>query len=232
MRVQRIRFSLAALCCVVSSLAVGQENVVVHSDGSAASSGLIVASDTDMVETRRPGKFSGIEVDTSADVSFAVGSDSLVTVTGPANVVPLVKTQVQDGVLRVRLEHSVTMSRPLKVVIVGPTLQAVSIRGSATMKASNLNEDALSIGISGSGTVSASGSVKEVRVAISGSGDVHVSDIHAKTLVASIKGSGNIQAYAADSAVVELSGSGDIKVRGNPAHRIVNRSGSGDVQFD
>lgn len=231
MRVHRIRFSIAALCWVVSSLAVGQENVVVRGDGGS-SSGLTVASDADMVETRQPGKFSGIEVDTSADVSFAVGSDSLVTITGPANVVPLVKTQVQDGVLRVRLEHSVTMSRPLKVVITGPTLQAVSIRGSATMRAFNLSEDTLSIGISGSGNVSASGNVKEMRVAISGSGDVHVRDVHAKTLVASIKGSGNIRAYASDSAVVELSGSGDITIGGNPAHRVVNRSGSGDVQFD
>ncbi|PCE28020.1 hypothetical protein BWP39_05815 [Paraburkholderia acidicola] len=185
-----------------------------------------------MVETRQPGKFSAIEVDMSADVSFAVGSDSLVTITGPANVVPLVKTQVEDGVLRVRLEHSVTMSRSVKLVITGPVLQALSIRGSATVKALNLSEDALSIGISGSGNVSASGNVKDVRVAISGSGDVHVSDIHAKTLVASIKGSGNIRAYASDSAVVELSGSGDIKIRGNPAHRVVNRSGSGDVQFE
>ncbi|WP_157915125.1 head GIN domain-containing protein [Paraburkholderia acidicola] len=211
---------------------MGQENVVVHGDGGSSSSGLIVASDRDMVETRQPGKFSAIEVDMSADVSFAVGSDSLVTITGPANVVPLVKTQVEDGVLRVRLEHSVTMSRSVKLVITGPVLQALSIRGSATVKALNLSEDALSIGISGSGNVSASGNVKDVRVAISGSGDVHVSDIHAKTLVASIKGSGNIRAYASDSAVVELSGSGDIKIRGNPAHRVVNRSGSGDVQFE
>jgi hypothetical protein len=227
-----IRFSIAVACGIFGSVAVAQENVAVRNDGGSTSPNRVMASGPDNTEIRQVGKFSGIELDTAADASFSIGPNSSIAISGPANILPLVHTEVRNGALTVWLEKWVVMSKPLKLVITGPSLQAVSVPGSATMAASGLSADSLDISVSGSGVVSASGSVKNVTVAISGSGDVNVSAIHAKTLVATVSGSGRLRGHASDSATVEISGSGDVRIDGNPARRTVSRSGSGDVQFN
>jgi hypothetical protein len=253
MRVPNVRFSVAAACCIFAGVAMGQGNtkavvngdmpmrpsaenhpgtVVVRNDVVSVASGPVIASGPDNTEMRQVGRFSGIELGTEAEADFSIGPNPSIAISAPANVLPLVHTQVRDGVLTVWLENRVMISKPLKLVITGPSLQAISIPGSATMTASGLSGDSLDVSVSGSGVIVASGTVKNVRVAIVGVADVDVSAIHAKTLTANVSGSGDLHGYASDSATLDISGSGEVQVDGNPAHRSVSRSGSGDVHFE
>jgi hypothetical protein len=60
--------------------------------------------------------------------------------------------------------------------------------------------------------------------------DVHA--VEANALNASVHGSGDLRGDASVSAIVNVAGSGDVRISGNPSTRIVNRSGSGDVRFE
>ncbi|MCE6771498.1 DUF2807 domain-containing protein, partial [Acinetobacter baumannii] len=50
-------------------------------------------------------------------------------------------------------------------------------------------------------------------------------------LEVALSGSGNIFCTAINSAQVQLSGSGNVKVYGNPIHKTQNRTGSGQISF-
>jgi len=88
------------------------------------------------------------------------------------------------------------------------------------------------LSILGSGGIKAAGQNKATAVRIMGSGDVDTENLHTDDLKLDVMGSGDSSVYAAKSAVINLRGSGDINVHGNPTRREVNRAGSGDVSWD
>ena len=229
MKASIVRFAAAAAFSVLASVALAQGSpggvIRVSTDSSATSA-------TDKTETRQPGKFSGIDLRAPADVVVSIGASPSITVSGPADVVPLLLTSIHDNVLTIELKEHVTLIRALKVAITTPSLEAVNLAGSGSMNASGINGDSLNLNVSGSGSIVASGQVNAVNVAIHGSGDVDVRAVHAEALHASVRGSGDLHAYASNAAIVDVAGSGDVQISGKPATKIVHRSGSGDISFE
>ncbi|MGA7782297.1 MAG: DUF2807 domain-containing protein [Paraburkholderia sp.] len=217
MRVSIVRFTVAAICSVFACVAMAQ------SSGSAGA---------DKTEKRQTDAFSGVRLVGAVEGAFSISPYTSVTVSAPAEVLPHVVTAVKNGVLTVELKDVASLATPLKVVITGPSLQAVSIAGSATMRVSGISDRSLALNVSGSGSILASGSVNKVSASISGSGDIDVSALHANALVANVQGSGDLHGYASDSATVNVMGSGVVDVQGKPAVRTVNRIGSGEVRFE
>lgn len=88
------------------------------------------------------------------------------------------------------------------------------------------------LSILGSGAITASGQNKATTVRIMGSGDVNTENLHTDTLKLDVMGSGDSSVYATKSVEVNLHGSGDVSVHGNPVQRNVTRMGSGDISWD
>lgn len=84
-------------------------------------------------------------------VIVSIGAIPSISVSGPANVVPLVLTTVRDNVLTITLKDSVIFTKPVKVVITKPSLQAVDLSGSGSLNASGISGDSLNLNVSGSG---------------------------------------------------------------------------------
>jgi hypothetical protein len=231
MRPSIVRLAVVAAGSILASVALAQSNngAIMRVDSPVAVS---PGAGADKSEARQPGKFSGIDLRAPVDVTFSTGANTSVTVSGPADVVPLVLTTVKDNVLTIQLTDSVMLRRPIKVTVTGPSLLAVSLSGSGSLNASGLSGDSLNLDVSGSGSIVASGRVATVNVSIKGSGGVDARSVHAKTLNASMRGSGDLRGYAANTAIVSLTGSGDVRIVGNPPTKIVNRTGSGDVHFE
>lgn len=84
----------------------------------------------------------------------------------------------------------------------------------------------------GSGQITASGSCKVLTAELTGSGDLNARHLAADTVTVNLRGSGTSHVFAKQSAELTLRGSGDIRVLGNPNHRNVHRTGSGDVSWE
>lgn len=85
----------------------------------------------------------------------------------------------------------------------------------------------------GSGSVYVDGTLDDVKVNISGSGDTELRDLTAKSVQVEIRGSGSVSANgAADAVDVNISGSGDAALRKLTAKSVrVNIQGSGDASL-
>ena len=231
MRVSIVRLAVVAAGSILASVALAQGNngAIIRVDTPVA---VTAGTAADKSEARQPGRFSGIDLRAPVDVTFSIGANTSVTVSGPADILPLLLTTVKDNVLTIKLTDSVMLRKPVKVAITSPSLLAVSLSGSGSLNASGISGDSLNLDVSGSGSIMASGQVTTVNVSIKGSGGVDVRSIHAKVLNASMKGSGDLRAYASNTAIVGLTGSGDVRILGNPPMKVVNRTGSGDVHFE
>lgn len=105
------------------------------------------------------------------------------------------------------------------------------LHGSGDMNLSNLDSDQVELEVTGSGDLNAAGKAKSVNAKLKGSGDLNASNLTTDTAEVELIGSGNVDVFAKSNAKVQLRGSGDVMVEGNPAQRTVSTHGSGDVQF-
>lgn len=106
-----------------------------------------------------------------------------------------------------------------------------TIAGSGELSIAAMAVDEVDFNIAGRGAVEASGTAREARVAIGGSGDVSAENLRSETASVSIGGSGNVELTVQNEAKVSIMGSGDVDIDG-PARCTVTRYGSGNVRCD
>jgi len=183
-------------------------------------------------ESRDVGAFGAIHTRGSFDVDVEVrpGSAYSVRLFGDENILPHVKTFVEDDNLRLEMERGrYSMDERLYVEITVPELAAFKLYGSGDITVSGLDNASFEAHISGSGDFRASGRTDSLRASISGSGDMHLSELEARDASVSISGSGDIMTFASEHLRARVSGSGDIRYKGRPTTD-GHVSGSGSIR--
>ena len=207
-----------------------------------------------VTETRSANGFTGIELQSSANVEIVRGNTFNVTVSDYENLVKHISTEVSDNHLIIKNEpNSVHLwnSRANVVVTMPDSLYNIQLSGSGNINITssfkdikllllsgsgniNLNGDCnlnkLEANIIGSGNINANGNstVQNVSTRISGSGNIHFLQLKSKTADCSISGSGRINLFVEDTLEASVSGSGDIVYDGTP--KVDSHiSGSGNV---
>ncbi len=226
---QTVQFTSGSGSISIDSMSGG--TISVNGNIVSGTVGMVVGSGPQKAEERNVGLFTKLRLDAPANVTYTVGGPSLVTVSAPANILPLVTTEVVGGSLTISIKGSVSLTEPLKVVASGKNLADVRSVGSGKISIRGASGNELRVKVSGSGAVLAAGVVGRLVADVSGSGDVDASALKSKVVEASVSGSGAVNAYASDEARADVSGSGSIRIQGQPARRYVEKSGSGQVAF-
>ena len=182
-------------------------------------------------ETRRLGRFTSIVIQNSADVDIMLGDAGSATIEAEDNLLPYIETRVWLGRLTIRTRPlaSISTTRPIHIMVTTRSLDSVSLQGSGNVRATDLNGKALRVRLPGSGTITATGTVDNLRISLGGSGDVTCSSLQAKTATVNLDGSGNVKVYASERLDATLSGSGNIRYAGNPATVRPRVSGTGHI---
>lgn len=222
-----------ALCLTFASsgciVAIGVDSDSDWADSSWWGSNGVQGSGVEKVESRAVADFKRIRVACGADLSVHVGSPTTVTVSGDDNIVPHLRTEVENGVLVIEMEEGrYSHRRGLHVTATVPTLEGVSISGSSEVDLSNVSGQTLDLAVAGSGDITASGAVDALSVSVSGSGDLRLFGLKARQATVQIAGSGDVSVHAVEALSAAVSGSGDVRYRGEPT---VTKSvaGSGSI---
>lgn len=211
-----------------------------------------VKGDGKLIEkTRQVGDFEALGVSGSFDVFLVKGQEGKVIVNVEQNLEPYLVTEVQNGTLKVRWKKgsNVRTTKSTKVTVHFEDLSGVALAGSGDIISKDrISTDDLDIAvagsgdirleieameskaaISGSGDIELSGSSKSFEAAVAGSGDIEAYDLKSEKAELKISGSGTIHANVANELYARISGSGNIKYKGNPRIEDVKVSGSGNV---
>ena len=215
---------------------------------------VVVGSSNIISQEKQLSAYDRIEVLGSYDVIFTDGEVGKIKIKAPDNTLPLIQTEVSDGLLRIDTGKSrYRVKEPIIIYVpVDSRLKQVVIKGSADIYTEkNLETKTLNIGIYGSGDVRlavdvsslalevvgagdirVSGRVKDLSIDISGSGDVDASKLTTEKAAISISGSGDVSAYVTEDVDISIVGSGDVTIKGNPkkVKRIINGSGRVSVK--
>lgn len=184
-------------------------------------------------EQRKVEPFSALEVSGQFRVLLQVSpqhtGEVALSLSGDENLLPLWRTSVLGGRLELRSNEQLWTELPLTLEAVTPPLNNVTLSGSSEGHIKGIAGDKFTLVSSGSAELTLEGSVKELRVEISGSGRVDARELKAETVVLKVSGSGDAQVFASRRLEVGISGSGKVEYSGGAPEVVQNISGSGEI---
>lgn len=157
-----------------------------------------------------------VEVNCQKPASFEIEADD--------NIVPLVQTEVRNGVLRVKTTKSYMSSGGIVLRITVPDLASVKSTGAGKFNVSGVKNDKFEIQSTGAATVVASGQSKSLKIGSTGAGKIDAHDLRSSDADVSVTGAASVDVYATDELDVTVSGAGRVTYSGNPK---VNKKVSG-----
>jgi len=202
-------------------------------------------------KTRNVGTFDGVGVAGSFDVFLVKGEEGKLEISVEENLEPYLITEVNNGALKIKWKKGVNIrtSNKTTVTVYFQNVNSLAMAGSGDIIARDkIKGNSLKIAIAGSGDIEVDMDVQKLVTAISGSGDIKLSG-EATTFEAAVSGSGDVDAYDLKTEKAELkisgsgsigaavekeivarvSGSGDIKYKGQPKIEDIKVSGSGKI---
>lgn len=183
-------------------------------------------------ETRELADFKSISNEAVGDVVVTIGDSQSVEVTIDDNLMPLLVTEVENGVLKIKTTGSFSTSIGLSVKVTVPSLESLRSSGVGSVKVDGLKSENFSVVLSGVGGISAKGEVKTLDVEVSGVGSADLGELVAEDVTVTVSGVGGAVVHATNSVNASTSGVGGIEVRGNPGDRKEKKSGVGSIKFE
>jgi hypothetical protein len=215
-----------------------------------------LASEADAAERRLSvTDFDRVRVIGATQVNIAKGRAVSAFASGSPEALDDLVVEVIDRELivqpraRVASTWSGNGGAPARVRVTVPRLTAVRVSGTASVSVAELSAasiamsvtgagrldvksaiaDRATLGLTGSGTLTANGKVKSLLAGIKGSGRVEAAALVADDLTVTAATSGELALTANRSATVTSSGSGMVTISGSPACTVSN-TGSGEVR--
>jgi hypothetical protein len=201
----------------------------------------VIPSNIITSEARTVNGFSGIDMGAFGKVFITQGEQEALTVKGSDNIVPLVKTTVTDGTLKIRMEENVNVTgvndnNVLTFTITVKDLSNLTVSGASEVEMASLSTSKLAVTMSGAGqvqlgklaaeqlniTVSGVGNVRIVGettkafINIPGAGSVEAGDLKIQTADVNIPGLGGASMWVTDDLTGSISGAGNVSYYGSP----------------
>lgn len=227
--------SLITLACIaaLSGCAVivtGNDDVQVR---SVFSSNAVVGNGTMAHDVRQVGTVSGLEVSGPLEVNVRVGPVTTLAVDADSNLLPLIRSEVSGGVLRVWVEGAVRSTNSLRVTYTTPSLTELRSSGSGRLTVNDLNGQALDFSKSGSGSTTLTGQVARLDLRHSGSGQINANGLRTGSARVEQSGSGRTGLGPVQGSELSLrvSGSGSVQASGAVTAISARTSGSGSADL-
>lgn len=201
-------------------------------------------------ETRTVEQFVRIENRGSYDVRITPGAAFGLTVSIDENLLPMVRTSVENGTLILDSTEPIDPSGDgASVVVTLPDLQEVLLSGTGDVDVTTFahpnplrlqvtgdgdldftgSAPLLVVGNGGTGDLELFGSVERVEISANGTGDVDGEGLVAKSGAVTLTGAGDVSATVQETVDVTAKGSGDVEVHGGATVGTMIHEGSGDV---
>jgi len=166
-------------------------------------------------ETREVGPFQRVRIDGAGTLELSTGELSPLTLTGDDNILPLIETTVEDGLLVIRPTESISPDTDLVFRATVPDLTSVGCAGAANIVATGLDAQTFAIEVRGAAQVDASGKTGDLSIDVAGAGSVDTVELKAQDVTVDLKGACNAVVHADKTLAVTIAGIGGVRYDGD-----------------
>jgi len=190
---------------------------------------MVTASGPQVTESRSAGAFTNLRLEGAADVEWKQGSPVSVVVEGAKEAVAATTTNLEGDTLVVSQKPGSNARGNLKVKIQAPVVKSFEISGVGNLDAKDLECDALTVRLLGTGNATLAGNARSVDLSVSGTGNIKAHDLKAVSAKVAVSGVGHAEVNASGSLSINVSGVGGVEYCGRPKISSETVSGIGTV---
>ena len=187
--------------------------------------GGIRGSGTRKTEKKELPAFKTVETVGAFDVEIACQKPQSVEIEADDNLLPLLETDVSDGVLHVGMKQNYHSSKLISLRIAVPDLNRLTISGAGTVRLTGVKNESFVIRLTGAAKVEAKGETKTVEISNSGAGLIDAHELRSAKADVNLSGAGQAEVYASEQLDVTISGVGRVTYSGQP--KVINKNISG-----
>jgi hypothetical protein len=208
-------FLLAA--CGDISITIGD------SDDKVKGSGVAVT------ETRAVAPFTAIDATGVGKLRLRVGETDSLKVTADDNILPLIKSEVKNGVLVLSTRGASNSKTHIVFEATAKTIRRLENSGTIAIDASGFNGGELAVEASGVGSIALSGRVDSLTAQLSGVGSLDADGLVADVVKTDLSGVGSASVRAEKAISGNVSGIGSLTWKGAATEVSTQVSGIGRV---
>jgi hypothetical protein len=176
-------------------------------------------------EKRELKSFKAVDTNGAYEVHVTCQKPATFEIEGDDNILPLIKTEVRDGVLYVSNDQPYNTSRAITLRISLPELTRFATRGAGKIEIADVSGESLVLDSTGAASIKAAGKIRSLEVTSTGAGDIRAASLQAEKVLVKTTGAASVDVYASEQLDVTVSGAGSVSYTGNP--KTVNKSVSG-----
>jgi hypothetical protein len=185
-----------------------------------------------VTQQREVPEYTGISLETFADVYITQGDQTTVTVKADKQIIDQVVTEVRKGILHIGTEGRMHNVSVLDVYLTMNKIDLLKINGSGDLYCSgDIQANGLKIILEGSGDAEIElDDAKNVEAVVNGSGNISIENVSGN-FSAAISGSGDLEVdhVLAEKCILFMNGSGDAELEGSCVNLTISIMGSGDI---
>lgn len=207
-----------------------------------------------ITESRPVSNFQRVDLSGIGELNITQGETESLTIEADDNLMPYIKTTVQNGTLNIGLDTtrgaiSLNPSKPIKYTLQAKTLDSIVVSGAGNVNAPSIKSDSFTVrtsgagnitipqvqattltsGISGAGSMTLGGQAGTQNATLSGLGNYSAGDLKSTNATVNLTGAGSATVWATDSLDARISGAGSITYYGSPQVK-QNISGLGSIK--
>jgi hypothetical protein len=176
----------------------------------------VQGSGNTVTESRNVSEFSSVSVEGIFKAEVTSGKDFSVTVEADDNLLPLIETEVRGDTLRIYTESRLRSPRPIMIRVTAPNIAEVEASGAADVNVSGINNERLSLSLSGASKMNAAGDTGQFFAEISGASSLMAFDLSARSARVRTSGASRSRVNAAEKLFADASGASTILYKGSP----------------
>jgi len=180
-------------------------------------------------ETRDLASFKAIDSEGAFEFDVTCQKPVSFSIEGDDNILPLIQSDVRDGVLYLRTDKSYNSRKGIAVRITVPNLESIKATGAGKFHISDLKNEKFTIYTTGATALTALGETKSLEIHNTGAGKIDTNSLHAQTAKVDISGAASVEVNASEQLDADVSGVGHVSYSGNPKTVHKNVSGMGMV---
>ena len=218
-------FQAALIGAVALSLAACDGISITFNDSDSKVKGSGVAAS----ETRAVASFEAIDATGVGKLKLRIGDTDSLKVMADDNILPLIKTEVKDGVLTLSTKGATLSKTDIVFEITARRIKRLENSGTVSIDASGFNGGELAVETSGVGSIKLNGRVDSFKAELSGVGSLEADALAADRVDTQLSGVGSANVRAEKSLRANVSGVGSLSWKGAATDVTTNVSGIGRV---
>ena len=180
-------------------------------------------------EVRNATDFKGVDVGGIFQVVITAGKDFSVEVQADDNLLQYIKTDVEDGVLKIETTERINSHTPMRVRISAPDIESIDASGACRVSVAGVKNSSLDIDTSGASKLKIEGETSVVNVEVSGASNIDAESLKARTATVDASGASNVSLFVTERLMSDASGASKISYSGNPTSVEKKTSGVSSV---